>query len=78
MRASHTGQFARASVDWKQCTAQQRIAYLIGSIEHILFEFGFEDMMERRKSKIIEMALHVAEEAEHPMNQHLVNRRAYD
>jgi hypothetical protein len=34
--------------------------------------------MERRKRKIIEMALHVAEEAEHPMNQHLENRRAYD
>jgi hypothetical protein len=24
------------------------------------------------------MALHVAEEAEHPMNQHLENRRTYD
>jgi hypothetical protein len=34
--------------------------------------------MERRKRKIIEMALHVAEEAEHPINQHLENRRAYD
>jgi hypothetical protein len=34
--------------------------------------------MERRKRKIIEMALHFAEEAEHPMNQHLENRRAYD
>jgi hypothetical protein len=34
--------------------------------------------MERRKRKIIEMALHFAEEAEHPMNQHLENRRAYE
>jgi uncharacterized protein (DUF362 family) len=48
----------------------------IGSTEQVLFEFGFEDMIERRKSKIIEMALHVAEEAEHPMNQHLENKRA--
>jgi hypothetical protein len=48
----------------------------IGSTKHILFEFGFEDMIERRKSKIIELALHVAEEAEHPINQHLENKRA--
>jgi hypothetical protein len=34
--------------------------------------------MERRKRKIIEMALHVAEEAEHPMNQHIENGRAYE
>jgi hypothetical protein len=43
-----------------------------------MFEFGFEDMIEQRKRKIIETALHVAEEAEHPMNQDLENRRAYD
>jgi hypothetical protein len=34
--------------------------------------------MERRKIKIIEVSLHVAEEAEHSMNQHLENRRTYD
>jgi hypothetical protein len=43
-----------------------------------LEESGFEDLIERRKRKIIEIPLHVAEEAEHPMNQHLENRRAYD
>jgi hypothetical protein len=32
----------------------------------------------KRKRKISEMALHVAEEAEHPMNQQLENRRTYD
>jgi hypothetical protein len=41
-------------------------------------ESGFKDLIERRKRKIIEMVLHVAEDAEHPMNQHLENRRAYD
>jgi hypothetical protein len=41
-------------------------------------ESAFKDLMERRKRKIIELALHVAEEAEHPMNQHHENRRAYD
>jgi hypothetical protein len=34
--------------------------------------------MDRRKIKIIEISLHVAEEGKHPMNQHLENRRAYD
>jgi hypothetical protein len=31
-----------------------------------------------RKRKIIELAFYVAEEAEHPMNQHLEKRRTYD
>jgi hypothetical protein len=51
-------------------------AFCICRIENILCESGFEDLIKRRKIKIIEMALHVAEEMEHPMNQHLENRRA--
>jgi hypothetical protein len=53
-------------------------AFYIYRTENILCESGFEDLMERRKRKIIEMALYFAEEAQHPMNQHLENRRAYD
>jgi hypothetical protein len=52
--------------------------FCICRTENILCESGFEDLIERRKRNIIEMALHVAEEAEHPMNEHLENRRAYD
>jgi hypothetical protein len=40
--------------------------FWIRRTEKILYESGFEDLMERRKRKIIEMVLHVAEEAEHP------------
>jgi hypothetical protein len=53
-------------------------AFYIYRTENILCESGFEDLMERRKRKIIGMALHVAEEVDHPMNQHLENMRAYD
>jgi hypothetical protein len=47
-------------------------AFFICRTENILCESGFEDLMERRKVKIIEM------EAEHSMNQQLEKRRAYD
>jgi hypothetical protein len=60
---------------------EQRITYCIGSFcrtENTLCESGFEDLIERRKRKIIEMVLHVAEETKHPMNQHLENQRAYN
>jgi hypothetical protein len=53
-------------------------AFCICATKNIMCESGFKDLIERRKRKIIEMVLHVAEDAEHPMNQHLENRRAYD
>jgi hypothetical protein len=53
-------------------------AFCTCTTENILYESCFEDLKKRRKRKIIKMALHIAEEVEHPMNQLLENRRVYN
>jgi hypothetical protein len=44
-------------------------AFCICKTENLLCESGFENLAERRRRKIMNMAIHVAENESHPVNK---------
>jgi hypothetical protein len=44
-------------------------AFCICKTENLLCESGFENLAEKRRRKIINMAIHVAENESHPVNK---------
>jgi hypothetical protein len=53
-------------------------AFCVCRTEYIMCESGFESLAERRKHKIINMAIHVAENSSHPVNRWFKEKEAYE
>jgi hypothetical protein len=53
-------------------------AFCVCRTENIMCESGFESLAERRKRKIINTAIHVAENSSHPVNRWCKEKEAYE
>jgi hypothetical protein len=53
-------------------------AFYINRTQNLLIEAGKSTLQQRREIKTANMAVKITTKPEHPINQHLKNKKAYD
>jgi hypothetical protein len=73
------GSIGYGSIQWSQYT-RLRIAlgiFCVCKTTNILYESGYENLTERRRRKLTNTALLVAEKENHPVNKLLIDQEVY-